>query len=578
MIRFRCECGKSMKADPKHTGLGVTCPRCGKPNTVPDPNHPGFADTDRIEPVRPDAAPPSDTAAVTETVKPDTAALEAAAEPPQPVSGDTTRVQAVVPDTDRFSPVAAPIPAPPPAPPVAPAPPPAVEPQAPPRQASGAGRKIAVIAACVLIGLLLGAGGVYQLWYVPRAAEQARIEAEREHKRREVEQARLADIEKQITAALTAKNVAGDARKLAEAARAPIGSKALWASAERLTAQAEASHKAKNYKQAAALWVQARDTYLAAKVAVPLTPAQMAKRLVRAAATLTGHKVNVNAVAFSPNGKLLASGGDDNIVRVWDVMTHDTIATLKGHIADVNAVAFSPDGTLLASAGDSKIIRLWRTQKQDETVTLEGHGGPVRALAFSPNGATLASTGDDGTVRLWDTVAGKEIVAMKGDRLVRGLAFSPDGKQIATCGVGFLSVWDVAARKANTVRNRRLWATGVAWSPDGKTIATGGVGSATLWDASSRRFIASLRVSSGGRFDWRQRNRSGASVAFNIDGKLIAVGSGTSVSLYDVARRRRLATISTGRSSVRSVSISSDGRSMATAHSDGSAKLWGKDG
>jgi WD40 repeat protein len=123
----------------------------------------------------------------------------------------------------------------------------------------------------------------------------------------------------------------------------------------------------------------------------------------RLVGTLTGHEGAVLSVAFSADGRRLVSGGLDSLIRVWDVESKDCLLTLSGHADEVFAAVFHPDGSRIASGGRDRLVRLWDAATGEELVRLPGHSDYVFSLAFSPDGKTLVSGSGDTTLRLWDT-------------------------------------------------------------------------------------------------------------------------------------------------------------------------------
>ncbi|MFO0889432.1 MAG: protein kinase [Isosphaeraceae bacterium] len=191
--------------------------------------------------------------------------------------------------------------------------------------------------------------------------------------------------------------------------------------------------------------------------------------------TLDGPLGGNNDLAFHPDGKRLAVAGKD-AVEIWDVTTRRRLKRLPGHTKWVYAVAYSPDGKILATGGWDRSVKLRDAETGDERLSLFGHEGFVMDLAFSPDGREIASVSEDRSVRLWEVASGHALGAFHGHTdFVFAVAFSPDGREIATGGFdATLRVWDRKASLPVAFTGHRGWVSRFGFRADGRRLASVG--------------------------------------------------------------------------------------------------------
>jgi WD40 repeat protein len=303
----------------------------------------------------------------------------------------------------------------------------------------------------------------------------------------------------------------------------------------------------------------------------------------------TGHTRSANAVAFSPDNRWLASGGKDNVIKIWDLATGNVLRTLYGHTSNVNALAVSPDGKLLASgSGDindqrdlgtftlggvvggaeDNTVRIWSVQTGQQLQVLRGHELPVGAVAFSNDGHSLTSVGGD-AVKVWDVSAGTELRSQKTQYGKSGMEKLNSMPSFSLMGGGDKQ----QKQEAQRLKNFKMSASKIAVSSNGQLAAVGQPDKAIkIYDAQGGRELRDLTLKA-------IPEAENSSLAFSADAHLVAFAkTSETVSVQEASTGRELYSLNSGFSKTpQRVQFSADGRFLVTAtdnNAGAAMKLW----
>jgi WD40 repeat protein len=296
------------------------------------------------------------------------------------------------------------------------------------------------------------------------------------------------------------------------------------------------------------------------------------RTLVGHARSWSGHVKGVTSIAFSPDGKMVLTGCEDNTASLWDAETGQEIHTLHGHSGKIASVAFSPDGKKVLTGSEDKTARLWDVDTGQQLRVFSGHSGGVTSVTFSPDGLNVLTGSDDATARLWDLSAGWQIFSLQeNDSSINSVAFSPDGHWILTGSSDKTArLWDAKTehqiRTFNEHTEDKSGISAVAFSPTSRAVLTVSHydNTARLWNVDTGEVLGTVKTG----------NDSPVGGAFSPDGRRLLIGFYDYAQLWDLKTGSTINVFRGDSNPLKGVSLSADGRKLLILST--SAKVMAK--
>jgi WD40 repeat protein len=281
------------------------------------------------------------------------------------------------------------------------------------------------------------------------------------------------------------------------------------------------------------------------------------------------HSAPLHALSWSPDGSLLASGGDDHHIQVFQAATGSTITSYQQHTRAVRALAWSIGNRHLASAGNDHTVQIWKGDSGQNLLTYQGHSHWICALSWSPDGRLIASGDADNRIHIWNPHSGRLILMYQGHQSpVLALAFSPDTTLIASADEsGIIHVWETASGKLQTIlKGHRKVISSLAWSPDGKQLVSGSWDSTLqIWDVANRKQVSVYAA----------HQRTINAVAWSAARKLVASASNDkTVQIWEPQTCKTVFTYTAHTASINALAWSPDGTYLASAGDEAEVHIW----